>query len=368
MDPVPGSSVELVVTSPPYPMIEMWDESFARQSTDVDSALEKSKGFTAFECMHRILDSVWDEVVRVLKPGGLACINIGDAVRKIGGSFCLYPNHARILSSMQAKGLFPLPAVIWRKQTNAPNKFMGSGMLPAGAYVTLEHEYVLIMRKGGKREFKLPREKEARRRSALFWEERNLWFSDIWTDLKGARQRTSGNPARNRSGAFPFELPYRLINMYSVAGDTVLDPFAGSGTTMFAAMASARSFIGFEIEEEFVRSAAGAAPEMAEAGGRVVSGRLARHEEFVKKRLSEGREIKYTSRVYGFPVMTRQETDICLYRPARLEKEETFGFSVLHEAEIPHNGSSRSKEAGAGQGRAAAFGGKQGRYKQRVLF
>ena len=73
--------------------------------------------------------------------------------------FVLYPNHARILNSLLDIGFSVLPDILWRKQTNAPNKFMGSGMLPAGAYVTLEHEYVLIVRKGSKREFKTEDEK-----------------------------------------------------------------------------------------------------------------------------------------------------------------------------------------------------------------
>ena len=150
MDAVDSESIDLVVTSPPYPMIEMWDAVFAENNPEIPLALKENKGVLAFELMHRALDRVWDEVVRVLKTGGFACINIGDAARTINGNFMLYPNHSRILASLFQKGLSPLPAVIWRKQTNAPNKFMGSGVLPAGAYVTLEHEYILILRKGGK--------------------------------------------------------------------------------------------------------------------------------------------------------------------------------------------------------------------------
>ncbi|MFW6335242.1 MAG: DNA methyltransferase, partial [Desulfosalsimonas sp.] len=111
------------------------------------------------------------------------CVNIGDAVRKLGDSFSLYPNHSEIIRAFLSRGLTPLPAIIWRKQTNAPNKFMGSGMLPAGAYVTLEHEYVLIFRKGAKRQFATPAQKLNRKKSAIFWEERNQWYSDVWFDL-----------------------------------------------------------------------------------------------------------------------------------------------------------------------------------------
>ena len=104
---------------------------------------------------------------------------------------------------------------------------MGSGMLPAGAYVTLEHEYILIVRKGSKREFKTEVEKENRRESALFWEERNVWYSDVWTDIKGTEQKLPKAMSRLRSAAFPFELAYRLINMYSVKGDVILDSISG---------------------------------------------------------------------------------------------------------------------------------------------
>ncbi|HLU50029.1 MAG TPA: DNA methyltransferase, partial [Planctomycetota bacterium] len=144
---IPDASVALVVTSPPYPMIEMWDESFSRQDEDIRVALAEKDGWRAYRSMHAVLDRAWREIYRVLAPGGIACINIGDATRTIDGEFALYPSHARILSALVELGLTPLPEILWRKQTNAPNKFMGSGMLPAGAYVTLEHEHILIVRK-----------------------------------------------------------------------------------------------------------------------------------------------------------------------------------------------------------------------------
>ena len=330
MKAVAGKSIDLIVTSPPYPMIEMWDDTFAGQSQKVAAAMADRDGDKAFECMHQVLDRVWDQVVRILKPGGFACINIGDATRTLGSRFMLYPNHARILTYLYGKGLCPLPAVLWRKQTNAPNKFMGSGMLPAGAYVTLEHEYVLILRKGDKREFDIPSEKADRRRSALFWEERNQWFSDVWMDLKGARQAMQDKKVRARSGAFPFELAYRLINMYSVAGDTVLDPFLGVGTTMIAAMVAARNSVGFELEAEFVEEIRKTVDQMVPFGNQVITERLARHEEFVKDRLSAGKAIKHESASYGFPVVTQQEKEIFFHRPKRVDSEETDRFVVSY--------------------------------------
>src|SRR5271157_2528807 len=166
---IADDSVDLVVTSPPYPMIQMWDGLFSTMSKDARDALRANDGNAAFEAMHRELDKVWGELYRVLKPGSFACINIGDATRTIGDRFQLYPNHAKIISSFRALGFDMLPVVLWRKQTNAPNKFMGSGMLPSGAYVTLEHEYILVFRKGAKREFKTEAEKSERMKSSFFW-------------------------------------------------------------------------------------------------------------------------------------------------------------------------------------------------------
>ena len=114
-----GESIDLVVTSPPYPMIEMWDESFAGQDPQVAEALERNDGPGAFELMHRVLDRVWDAVYEALRPGGFACINIGDATRTIDDHFRLYANHAQILSHCCEIGFSNLPAIIWRKQTNA---------------------------------------------------------------------------------------------------------------------------------------------------------------------------------------------------------------------------------------------------------
>ncbi len=312
MQAVEPGSVHLVVTSPPYPMIEMWDESFRRQSPSAARALDRDAGFKAFEAMHEVLDPVWEELFRVLSPGGFACINIGDATRTIDGRFALYPNHSRILNRMVAIGFTPLPAVLWRKQTNAPNKFMGSGMLPAGAYVTLEHEYVLILRKGEKRGFPTEADRLRRRRSAFFWEERNIWFSDIWMDLKGTVQGMVDRSARTRSGAFPFELPYRLIHMYSLAGDTVLDPFLGIGTTICAAMAAGRNSIGYELEKEFREPIRARIDGIVEIANLRLEQRLERHREFIEERIRSGKVPKYTNAVHGFPVVTRQEVDLGL--------------------------------------------------------
>jgi modification methylase len=326
---LPAASVDLVLTSPPYPMIGMWDETFAALSPAVKAALERSDGRGAFEAMHRALEPVWRESCRVLKPGGLACINIGDATRTIGDDFMLYPNHARILARLMELGLTPLPAILWRKQTNAPNKFMGSGMLPAGAYVTLEHEYILVLRKGAKREFQTGAEKKRRRESAIFWEERNDWFSDVWTALKGARQRMAHANDR-RSGAFPFELAYRLINMFSIQEDVVLDPFLGTGTTARAAAAAGRNSIGCEIEPDRCGTVFKDPSGLVRSGRQRVRERIAQHTRFVDQCRATGRELKHTHRIYGFPVVTRQETELLLAVPERAFAVESDHLQVAY--------------------------------------
>lgn len=332
------SSVQLVVTSPPYPMIAMWDELFARLDPVAAEDLAAGRGRMAHERMHRLLDTVWDELLRVLAPGGFLCLNIGDAVRTVGGRFQLYANHARILSRCLAIGFESLPPIIWRKPTNTPTKFMGSGMLPAGAYVTLEHEHILILRKPGRRGFAGEEARMQRRRSALFWEERNAWYSDLW-ELPGSRQDPGGQAAPGRrSGAFPFEIAYRLICMYSVAGDLVLDPFLGTGTTSVAAATGGRDSVGFDLDEERLV----AARERLLRDGRglncYLEARLTDHREFVARRgpgaPSEGvrtLEFRHHNSRYGFPVMTAQERDLVLPLIVRVEADGDGGVVVYYE-------------------------------------
>lgn len=124
---VANGSVDLVVTSPPYPMIEMWDSLFTALNPDIADSLQRNDGYQAFELMNRELDTIWEEIERVVKENGFVCINIGDATRKIGNQFQLYSNHSRITSKFVSLGFQPLPIVLWKKTTNAPNKFMGSG-------------------------------------------------------------------------------------------------------------------------------------------------------------------------------------------------------------------------------------------------
>jgi len=333
MKEVSSESVDLMVTSPPYPMIEMWDEMFAQQSSSVKKALEKGDGVNAFELMHQVLDPVWEEVYRVLKFGGFACINIGDATRTINSNFVLYPNHMRILKAALELGFSTLPCILWRKQTNAPNKFMGSGMLPAGAYVTLEHEYILILRKGPKREFKKEEDKKIRRESAIFWEERNHWYSDVWFDVKGTPQALNDKDSRRRNAAYPFEVVYRLINMYSAKDDIVLDPFLGTGTTTAAAIASGRNSIGYEIDPAMEKVIDRIKDAIVDSSKQLIRKRLAKHMEFVVERLKTKGGLKYENKHYGFPVMTAQEKELIFNDPINITQPETGMLEVEYSDE-----------------------------------
>ena len=213
---------------------------------------------------------------------------------------------------------------------------MGSGMLPAGAYVTLEHEYILIVRKGSKREFKTEAEKENRRESALFWEERNIWYSDVWTDIKGTEQKLSKAMSRSRSAAFPFDLAYRLINMYAVKGDTVLDPFLGTGTTVAAAMASGRNSIGVEIDKNFQHILSPMAHYIVDFSNDYLHDRLLRHLAFVENRKQNSGPLKYRNTHYGFPVVTSQEQSILLNDLKAVETCSNNTFEVIYSTE-PQN-------------------------------
>jgi len=317
MSELQSNSIDLMITSPPYPMIEMWDTLFSSLNDDVKQALEEEDGKRAFNLMHKELDKVWSEVARVLKLGGIACVNIGDATRKVGNNFQLFPNHIKISSSFLNNGFIELPSILWRKPTNSPNKFLGSGMLPPNAYVTLEHEYILIFRKGNIKR-KLEPKSENRYNSAFFWEERNRWFSDVWEDIKGVSQNLKNinvtkNEIRERTAAFPLELPYRLVNMFSLIEDTILDPFWGTGTTSLAAMISTRNSIGYEINSGFMKLFRTKLGKLKQLNRDINNNRLDQHVDFISSYKKRLKDVKYTAVHYKFPVITKQEIDFLLY-------------------------------------------------------
>ena len=238
---VDDDSVHLTVTSPPYPMVGIWDDFFTEASA------------SSYDSMHEYLNHTWREVERTLVPGGIACINVGDATRTRDGVFHLYPNHSRIIENFEKLGFVTLPYVLWKKLTTKPHykgkgAFLGSGFLPPNAYVTLDMEYILIFRKGPPRVFQ-PKDPQ-RYKSQFTKKQRDEWFSQVWK-IPGARQSVDG--LERRVAAFPDEIPRRLISMFSILGDLVLDPFLGSGTTLKVAMELGRKCVGFEKQKELTR-------------------------------------------------------------------------------------------------------------------
>lgn len=237
MAEVPDGEAALVVTSPPYPLIEMWDAQLAAQTGLLPGEMASGKGF---EASHALLARVWAECHRVLMPGGILAVNVGDATRAVEGDFRCVMNHVRVVEDCQRLGFQSLVPILWKKPTNKPTAFLGSGFLPPNAYVTLDCEFILLFRKGGSRRF-APKD-PLRYASQFSKAERDAWFSQIW-EVKGAPQDKVG------TAPFPPEIPYRLIRMFSCLGDTVVDPFAGSGVTLQVARALGRRGVGYEVNE-----------------------------------------------------------------------------------------------------------------------
>ena len=237
---LPDCSVHLVVTSPPYWTLKSYPEN-VRQLGLVDD-YEKFLGE---------LDRVWRECERILVPGGRICCVVGDVCiprKKIGRHFVM-PLHADIQVRARSLGLDCLTPIIWNKISNGVTEVRGNGAgfygkpYQPGAIVKNDIEYILFLRKGGGYRSTTPVQKAL---SILTKDEVQSWWRPIWTDIRGASTR-AGHPA-----PYPKALAERLIRMFSFAGDTILDPFVGTGSTMLAAMSAGRNSIGNEIEPEYV--------------------------------------------------------------------------------------------------------------------
>lgn len=253
--------VQLMVTSPPYPLISMWDKLFCKGDPKIANLWQQLEENGTdetvrqiYDAMHDNLAKVWVETYRVLAEGGIAAINIGDATRSINGKFQLYANHTRITEICEKIGFTTLPYILWKKPTTKPKykgkgAFLGSGFLPPNAYVTLDCEFILLFRKGKLRKFE-PHHTE-RYASKFTKAQRDEWFSQIW-DFKGARQTAS--ELDRRTAAYPDEVAYRLIRMFSVKGEMVLDPFLGSGTTVKIAIVNDRNSVGYETDPKLLQT------------------------------------------------------------------------------------------------------------------
>jgi site-specific DNA-methyltransferase (adenine-specific) len=222
MAELPEASVHLMVTSPPYNVGKDYDQDFT---------LEEYLGF---------LKRVWQEVHRVLVPGGRACINLANLGRKP-----YIPLHAYIIREMVDLGFLMRGEIIWDKGASAAaSTAWGSWKSPANPTLRDVHEYILVFSKGN-----FSRPKPAGRESTISREEFLEFTKSVWT-FPAESARKVGHPA-----PFPVELPHRLTQLYTYGGEVVLDPFMGSGQTALAALKAGRHYVGYEIDEKYIKLA-----------------------------------------------------------------------------------------------------------------
>ncbi|HHG75079.1 MAG TPA: site-specific DNA-methyltransferase [Persephonella sp.] len=233
---IEDNSVQLIITSPPYWSIK-----------DYGDKNQIGYGQTLHEYL-KDLYRVWKESYRVLEPGRRLVINVGDQFARsvVYGRYKIIPLHAEIIAQCEDIGFDYMGSIIWQKKTTMNTtggaNVMGSYPYPPNGMVEIDYEHILIFKKSGKSK-KI--DKKIKEKSKLSKEEWKEYFSGHWY-FAGVRQ--IGHQAM-----FPEELPRRIIKMFSFVGETVLDPFLGSGTTSKVALELGRNAIGYEINEEFLK-------------------------------------------------------------------------------------------------------------------
>jgi site-specific DNA-methyltransferase (adenine-specific) len=234
------NSIHLVVTSPPYWNLKRYNDT-RDQLGHIDD----------YETFLEELGKVWEHAYRLLVPGGRMVCVVGDVCvsRKRFGRHLVFPLHADICVMCRKIGFDNLNPIIWNKISNASyevangSKFLGKPYEP-NAIIKNDIEFILMQRKPGG--YRKPSETQ-RDQSRMTKQDFDIWFQQIWT-IPGAS--TKKHPA-----PFPLELAERLVRMFSFTGDTVLDPFCGSGTTMLAAAKHCRNSIGIEVDPAYCRMA-----------------------------------------------------------------------------------------------------------------
>ena len=235
MQNVPDKSVQLIITSPPYWQLK-------------DYGTDNQIGYNdSYEEYINNLNLVWKESYRVLDNGCRLCVNIGDQFARsvYYGRYKVIPIRTEIIKFCESIGFDYMGAIIWQKQTTSNTtggaSLMGSYPTPRNGIISIDYEFILIFKKLGAP--KRP-SKEIKEKSKMTKEEWKTYFAGHW-NFGGAKQ--DGHIA-----VFPEELPKRLIKMFAFVGDTVLDPFLGSGTTSLAARSLGRNSVGYEINKEFL--------------------------------------------------------------------------------------------------------------------
>ncbi len=235
MQELEDESIHLIITSPPYWQLK-------------DYGSENQLGFNeSYESYINNLNLVWNESYRVLHKGCRLCVNIGDQFARAVyyGRYKVIPIRAEIIKFCECKGFDYMGAIIWQKITTSNTTggatIMGSFPYPRNGILKIDYEFILLFKKPGNP----PKpDKEFKRQSVMTKDEWNTYFQGHW-NFSGARQD-------NHLAMFPEELPKRLIKMFSFVGDTVLDPFLGSGTTSLASKNLYRNSVGYEINSEFI--------------------------------------------------------------------------------------------------------------------
>lgn len=234
-------AVHLVVTSPPYWNLKEYPESAGHQLGNVDD----------YDDFLQELSVVWERTHQLLVPGGRLCVVVGDVClsRKKAGRHSVVPLHADIARQCIETGFDYLSPIFWYKIANSTTEVEGNGAgflgkpFEPNAVIKSDVEYILIFRKPGS--YRNPTS-DQRALSVIERDDHGRWFRQVWTDVTG-QLRSLGHPA-----PFPKELAFRLISMFSFVGDTVLDPFWGTGTTTAAAIDAHRCSIGYEIEPRYL--------------------------------------------------------------------------------------------------------------------
>jgi len=235
LDFIKDDSVQLALTSPPY-----W------QLKDYGTA-EQIGFHQSYESYINNLNLVWKECYRVLENGCRLCINIGDQFARASsyGRYKVIPIRTEIVKFCEAIGFDYMGAIIWQKKTTTNTSggasLMGSYPNPRNGVLSIDYEFILLFKKLGVAKKPTAKQKE---QSAMTKEEWKTYFSGHWY-FGGAKQK-------DHIAMFPKELPHRLIKMFSFVGDTVYDPFLGSGTTSLAAAELNRNSIGYEINKNFI--------------------------------------------------------------------------------------------------------------------
>lgn len=241
LDFVDDESVHLVVTSPPYWTLKEYLPHEAQLGAVAD-----------YEDFLNELDRVWAHCLRVLVPGGRLIVVVGDVClsRRQYGRHVVFPLHASIQERCRQLGFDNLAPIIWHKIANARlevengSSFLGKPYEPGGV-IKNDIEYILFQRKpGGYRKPTVA----ARALSVIPEQRHREWFQQVWSGVTGASTRHHPAP-------YPVQLAERLIRMFSFVGDTVLDPFMGTGTTNLAAAMWGRDSVGIELHEEYFEMA-----------------------------------------------------------------------------------------------------------------